>query len=371
LCQIFLICLFTLSKIGGSNTSKSFVHTTESLPQNGALFEGDIIMTDELRKRLLCTSRSCLDGRNSAWDGWDENSKTVIIPYTSDDKFDKTHGDMLKDAFDKYEKYTCIRFKKKDDEKNYINFRSDGDGCSSKMGMQGGRQNVTLGKGCSKLGIFIHEIMHALGFMHEHERPDRDDYVEILFDHIDKKEHSQFEKYGSPSKGELLGQRDYNLNSIMHYKNDDFTKNGLLSGERQTIRSKKNPNLKFGQRENFSKGDARSINEKYCVYKVGTMVQKYNEPELYEDLMRDTNGDFPTYVTDEKAEEDYVVEKMRSDEKAREVVAKLEKSKIFTSLETLEDKLETEIEEKDDSEDYEHVQKLITRLKKEWKETQE
>ena len=50
--------------------------------------------------------------------------------------------------------------------------------------MMGGRQVVHLGSNCLKLGTFQHEIMHALGFIHEHSRPDRDRYVEILFDNI-------------------------------------------------------------------------------------------------------------------------------------------------------------------------------------------
>ena len=32
---------------------------------------------------------------------------------------------------------------------------------------------MTLTPGCLKLGIIQHEFMHALGFIHENQRPDR------------------------------------------------------------------------------------------------------------------------------------------------------------------------------------------------------
>ena len=51
-------------------------------------------------------------------------------------------------------------------------------------GFQGDVHTLKLGKGCVDKGTVIHELMHAIGFEHEHQRPDRDQYVTIHTDNV-------------------------------------------------------------------------------------------------------------------------------------------------------------------------------------------
>lgn len=45
-------------------------------------------------------------------------------------------------------------------------------------------QIVSIGYGCEREGIVLHELMHTLGFFHTNSRPDRDAYVIVYTQNI-------------------------------------------------------------------------------------------------------------------------------------------------------------------------------------------
>ncbi|GLD55126.1 hatching enzyme 1.2-like protein [Lates japonicus] len=69
---------------------------------------------------------------------------------------------------------TCIRFVPHRGQSDYLSIESEL-GCWSTIGRDGGQQVVSLSVyGCLDHGIIQHELLHALGFYHEHTRSDRD-----------------------------------------------------------------------------------------------------------------------------------------------------------------------------------------------------
>ena len=58
--------------------------------------------------------------------------------------------------------------------------------CSSVVGRSGGRQVIHLALGCKRIGTVMHEMMHALGIIHEQSRPDRDEFLHVKYQNIKK-----------------------------------------------------------------------------------------------------------------------------------------------------------------------------------------
>ena len=134
--------------------------------------------------------------------------------------------DLIEKAINEYHKHTCIRFiYKKPADVDYISIESGNTGCWSSVGRIGGKQVVNFqNPGCLfKVGTIIHEFMHALGFLHEQNREDRDTYISVVYQNIKKGADINFHKAeAGTTTGYGVG---YDYGSVMHYSQFSFSAN--------------------------------------------------------------------------------------------------------------------------------------------------
>merc|ERR1719245_1239065 len=92
------------------------------------------------------------------------------------------------------------------------------------MNNQAGPQTLSLARsGCVYTGIAIHELLHAVGFHHEQNRPDRDTYLTINYQNIKPNMAYNFDKLTNVDTQGFA----YDYFSIMHYESNAFSANGL------------------------------------------------------------------------------------------------------------------------------------------------
>lgn len=165
----------------------------------------------------------------------------------------------IRAALGEIQSKSCIRFRMRDkDDDNWIRFVNKS-GCFSPVGRQyasPGAQELSIGIGCNHKGIIMHELLHALGFWHEQSRSDRDDFLEVLWENIQKGQEHNFNRY-KPKDMDFYGG-SYDFSSIMHYGNFAFSKN-----KRPTMLSVKDPTLQFGQIAELSPTDVIQLNNVY------------------------------------------------------------------------------------------------------------
>ena len=228
----------------GNRYITQIVQSGRHLTYHGDVLLGDIKDLKEIQKKgsiKVSPPRKWNDGK---------------IPYKIDDNL--PNYDKVLEAVEYYNQLTNIKFIPYTDQKNYVFITLGDSDCYSYVGMMGGMQEIFLTPLCGTKEI-THELSHTIGFLHEQNREDRDEFIEVLWDNIDPIHHTQFKKIPNDFLGVL--NRPFDMNSLMMYSSYTFS---AIQGEPTLITTQgeiipPNQNL-------LSDEDIKRINLAYPAY---------------------------------------------------------------------------------------------------------
>ncbi len=198
-------------KLPGSNKATDI--TVEVTDRGDAIYQSDMNLgnIDDLARRA---SEPTPEADKSF--KWPNSTVPYVLPANFHIKA------TVEKAINYMNTHTTICLVPRTTQTDYVEFFNNNTGNHSMVGRVGGKQLINLQD--DNFAVAMHEIMHALGFHHTQSRQDRDTYVTILFDNIQKGKEHNFKKSSDPQSN--LGVYDYY--SRMHYFSSAFAKKAGL-----------------------------------------------------------------------------------------------------------------------------------------------
>jgi|GEM_PF-2099947 len=210
---------------------------------NGLLiYQGDIVIDESQIREPGSLKGAAIKTIGGRW-------PNKVVYYTISP--DLPRQSRVTEAIEHWEKHTDMEFVERTDQDNYVEFIWDASICASYVGMMSSRQNIWLADWGTK-GNVIHEIGHAVGLIHEHSKPNRDNFVLINWDEIEEgKEHNFL------IDEQALQTDGFDFESIMLYYSNAFR-----IGSKPTI-TKLDGSTYQTQRRKLSDDDIRMVNLLY------------------------------------------------------------------------------------------------------------
>ncbi|KAK8744901.1 hypothetical protein OTU49_000675 [Cherax quadricarinatus] len=246
------------SAVSPVETMRDFMETNPEEVEGKTLYQSDMLLSEEQWQSVR--ERKAMADLVYRWPNGGDGYP--IVPYVFDG--DKVDREACVSGMDHWMKHTCIKFAPTTNTNQpHLRFMY-GPGCYSYVGriLYFKGQEVSIGNGCNHLGIVVHEVGHAIGFAHEHSRPDRDEFVHINNENIIPSQVRNFEKRAKSRINNF--NIIYDLSSIMHYSDKSFSIN------RKPTISTLDPLMQgvIGQRDGLSHRDKLLANKMYnCINK--------------------------------------------------------------------------------------------------------
>lgn len=216
--------------------------------KNGyAVAEGDIILAHIPKSQDLVSASITPNVGGIRW-------PNGVIPFVLADNLPSQNVEYCRQAMALWHDKTGVQFieitpDNKEQYPNYVYIQpAEGTTCSSEVGRKGGEQTINLAPRCTTI-ITAHELGHTIGLWHEQSRQDRDQYIKIIWDNIEKDHQFNFDQHLTDG----MDYGPYNYDSVMHYSAYGFSKNG-----EKTIITLQD-GVTIGQRDHLSEGEIIAV----------------------------------------------------------------------------------------------------------------
>jgi hypothetical protein len=160
-----------------------------------------------------------------------------VIPYVIDRNVSGTLRSRIKAAIRHWQASTNIRLVARKREAMFVTFHmlaASDNRCYSTIGRpEDGPGGVWLNQRRCITPRVIHEIGHVVGLLHEQSRPDRDQYVRIVWANVRPDSKDNFEIVGKGqmawAQGKWMTTGPYDFASVMHYYSKNYSRNGKVT----------------------------------------------------------------------------------------------------------------------------------------------
>jgi hypothetical protein len=140
------------------------------------------------------------------------------VPYEFQAEVTAENRQRTIDMMNRLQTLANLRFFPRTNQGQFIRFQNSNSN-SSPVGMQSNGNTIQMVSWWNEI-VIAHEIFHSLGFFHQHQRPDRDNYVRVIKDNICPDNFKA--NFPIEADATVTSNIPYDFQSMMHYSRDAF-----------------------------------------------------------------------------------------------------------------------------------------------------